>query len=226
MSTRALRLLGSALIGYGLAGTVLLAVLVGMVAPPLDEVAELADSVGEQRSAALEALDEAATTARETAIAVRNVDSSLAQARAATDRAAGLSAGVGRSMRELAAAMAIDVFGIQPLIGLAPSFETSAGNLDLLAGDLTAIGLALEGSRTDSQTVAAGMDDLAGAIGDLRASVAASPDLSQAVAALEPLRVGLLALLAWLLVAALGCVVAGFACWWASRQPERGARLD
>jgi hypothetical protein len=218
MSTRTLRVLGSLLIVYGLSGVVLLGLLAGTLAPPLDEIEVLAASVGEQRTAALDALDEAATTARQTATSVRNVDTSLAQAKVATDRAAGLSAGVALSMRELAAAMTIDLFGIQPLIGLVPSFEASATNLDLLATDLAAIGTALDTSRGDTATVAGGMDDLAGSIDQLRDAVADSPDLSVTVGALEPLRVGLLALMAWLLLAAIGCVLAGFGCWWATRR--------
>ena len=218
MSTRTLRVLGSLLIVYGLSGVVLLGLLAGTLAPPLDEVEALAASVGEQRTAALDALDEAATTARQTATSVRNVDTSLAQAKVATDRAAGLSAGVALSMRELAAAMTIDLFGIQPLIGLVPSFEASATNLDLLATDLAAIGTALDTSRGDTATVAGGMDDLAASIDQLRDAVADSPDLSVTVGALEPLRVGLLALMAWLLLAAIGCVLAGFGCWWATRR--------
>lgn len=218
MSTRALRVLGSLLIVYGLSGVVLLGLLAGTLAPPLDEVEALATSVGEQRTAALEALDEAATTARQTATSVRNVDTSLAQAKVATDRAAGLSGGVARSMRELAVAMTIDLFGIQPLIGLVPSFEASAANLDLLATDLAAIGAALDTSRGDAATVAGGMDDLADSIDELRDAVADSPDLSVTVGALEPLRIGLLALMAWLLLAAIGCVIAGFGCWWATRR--------
>jgi len=218
MSTRTLRVLGSLLIVYGLSGVVLLGLLAGTLAPPLDEIEVLAASVGEQRTAALDALDEAATTARQTATSVRNVDTSLAQAKVATDRAAGLSAGVALSMRELAAAMTIDLFGIQPLIGLVPSFEASATNLDLLATDLAAIGTALDTSRGDTATVAGGMDDLAASIDQLRDAVADSPDLSVTVGALEPLRVGLLALMAWLLLAAIGCVLAGFGCWWATRR--------
>jgi hypothetical protein len=218
MSVRGLRLLGSALIAYGLAGTILLAMLATSIATPLDEVDRLTTSVGEQRDAALEALDEAIATARQTAVAVRNVDASLVQARTATDRAAGLSTGVAQSMRGIATALAIDLFGVQPLIGLVPSFEASAVNLDLLATDLLAIGQALESTRTDTQTIAGGMDDLAASIERLRTSVAASPDLSQTSGALEPLRLGLLALMAWLLVAAIGCVVAGFGCWWLTRR--------
>jgi hypothetical protein len=114
--------------------------------------------------------------------------------------------------------MTIDLFGIQPLIGLVPSFEASATNLDLLATDLAAIGTALDTSRGDTATVAGGMDDLAASIDQLRDAVADSPDLSVTVGALEPLRVGLLALMAWLLLAAIGCVLAGFGCWWATRR--------
>jgi hypothetical protein len=34
----------------------------------------------------------------------------------------------------------------------------------------------------------------------------------------KPLRLGLLALMAWLLIAALGAVAVGFGCWWATRR--------
>lgn len=214
-----LRLLGTALIAYGVLGTALLVVLAASIAAPLDEIGRLAESVGEQRQAALEALDEASAAARETASTVRGMDASLVQSKAATDRAAGLSAGVAQSMRELAAAMAIEIFGIgQPLIGLSAGFEASAQNLDLLAADLSAIGTALETTRADAGSVAGSLDDLATSVEDMRVAVAGSPDMSDTLGSREGLRLGLLALMGWLLAGAIGCILAGLGCWWASRR--------
>jgi hypothetical protein len=212
-----LRLLGTALIAYGIGGAVLLGVLASSIAAPLDEIDQLAESVGEQRAAALEALSEASTAARETSETVRGMDASLVQAKAATDRAAGLSGGVAQSMRELAAAMAIDIFGVQPLIGLAGGFETAGTNLDLLASDLSAIGTTLDDTRTDAGSVATSIDRLATSVEELRDAVAEAPDMSATLARSESLRLGLLALLGWLLIGSIGCILVGVGCWLASR---------
>lgn len=213
-----LRLMGTALIAYGLVGTILLGVLAASIAAPLDEIGELAESVGEWRVAALDALDEASEAARETSTTVRGMDASLVQSQAATERAAGLSRGVAQSMRELAAAMAIDLFGVQPLIGLAGGFDNSAANLDLLATDLSAIGGALSTTRGDAAAVATNMDDLAESVEELRLAMASSPDMSRSLETRETLRLGLLALMGWLIAGSIGCIVAGLGCWWASRR--------
>lgn len=213
-----LRLLGTALIAYGIVGTVLLGVLAASIAAPLDEIGRLAESVGDQQAAALEALDEASSAARETSATVRGMDESLIQARAATDRAATLSHGMAQSMRELAAGMGIELFGIQPLIGLAGGFESSATNLDLLGTDLAAIGGALETTRGDAGSVAGSLDDLATSIDELRVAVASSPDMSVTLSGRESLRLGLLALMGWLIAGSIGCILAGLGCWWASRR--------
>lgn len=215
-----LRLLGTLLIGYGVTGTVLLAVLAASIAAPLDEIGELAESVGEWRAAALEALDEASQASRETSSTVRGMDASLIEAKGATDRASSLSAGMAQTMRELGAAMQIDIFGVQPLIGLVPGFDASAQNLDLLSGDLADIGVALETTRQDATSVATNIDDLAEAVEELRLAMAESPDMSDTLGTRETLRLGLLALIGWLIAGSIGCILGGLACWWASR-PRR-----
>jgi hypothetical protein len=212
-----LRLVGTLLIVYGVAGTLLLGVVGASIAAPLDEIGELAESVGEWRAAALEALNEASQASRETSTTVRGMDSSLVEAKGATDRAATLSAGMAQTMRDLGAAMAIDIFGVQPLIGLAPGFDTSAQNLDLLSGDLADIGAALETTRQDAGSVATNIDDLATAIEELRVAMADSPDMSVTLESRETLRLGLLALIGWLIAGSIGCILAGLGCWWASR---------
>jgi hypothetical protein len=220
-----LRLLGTLLIAYGVTGTVLLGVLAASIAAPLDEIGELAESVGEWRAAALEALDEASQASRETSATVRGMDASLVEAKGATDRAASLSAGMAQTMRDLSAAMALDIFGVQPLIGLAPGFDTSAQNLDLLSGDLADIGTALETTRQDAGSVATNVDDLAAAIEELRVAMADSPDMGDTLGARETLRLGLLALIGWLIAGSIGCIVGGLACWWmARRRPALAVR--
>lgn len=225
-----LRLLGTGLIAYGIFGTVLLSLLAASIAAPLDEIGELAESVGEWRTAALVALEDASEAARQTSTTVRGMDTSLVQSKTAIDRAAGLSGGVAQNMRDLGTAMTIDIFGVQPLIGLAGGFETSAANLDLLATDLGAIGASLETTRTDAEMVATNIDDLALSVEELRSAMESSPDMSVTFESRETLRLGLLALMGWLIVGSVGCILAGLWCWWAARRPvvvvDRTERVD
>jgi flavin-binding protein dodecin len=218
-----LRLLGSALIAYGLAGIVILAVIGLSVGRPLADMASIGSSVSEQQAAALEALDRASDTIDETAAAVRNMETSLTEAHDATQRSATLSRGMAQTMYGLAIQMQITILGIQPLIGLAPSFEQSGAQLDLLAADIDSISTALDANREDTVAVADGLDELGASIGRLRDAVANGPDLTTIAEGLVPVQLGLLALIAWLLVAAVGSVLAGLLCWRASRLAGRGS---
>lgn len=218
-----LRLLGSVLIAYGLVGAVLLVAIGASVARPFDDLAQAGSSIGEQQEAALDALDRASETLDQTASSVRNMETSLVEARVATQRAATISRGVGQSMLGLAQQMQLTIFGVQPLIGLAGGFEQSGSQLELLGDDIDTIATALDANREDAVEVAAGLNELSRSIDRLREAVAAGPDVSAAIDALAPLQLALLALLGWLLVAAIGSIIAGLLCWRASRFAGRGS---
>ncbi|HWH36986.1 MAG TPA: hypothetical protein VNT28_04340 [Candidatus Limnocylindrales bacterium] len=226
MSRGMLRLVGTALLVYGLAGTLLLGVIGVSIARPLDDITSLGSSLGGQRDAALAALEQSSTTIVDTSAAVRNMDTSLAQANQATARAAGISRGMAQTMRELAFQMQLTVLGIQPLIGLAPGFDATALQFDLLADDVAAIAAALEQNRNDTIAIANGLDELGRSIDRLRVAVADSPDLSAITGSVDEAQLGLLALIGWLLVAAVGCMLAGLGCWWASFRRRGRASIE
>lgn len=217
MTRTGLRVAGSALIAYGLVGTILLVAIGATMLQPLDEIGGLTSSLGDQRTAALESLERASETISRTSASVRNMETSVAQARLATDRASEVSRSLGGSMRQIGEQMAVTIFGLQPLISLRAGFDQTAGELELLADDVGAIGEALASNQQDARDVASALEELGGAIGRLRVAVAASPDLGASIGALEPLRLGVLALVGWLLVAALASIVTGVGLWWLSR---------
>ena len=215
---RLLRLLGGALVGYGVVGLILLAVVGSALAAPIAQLDELTDSVEAQRTAALESLRAASETVDQTGTAVDGMDASLAQAKAATDRASTIALGVAESMSQLGNAMTVTIFGVQPLVGLQQGFVSASVQLTLLADDLLGIGEALDANRADAVLVGESLDALGESLDALRTAVSDTPQLDSATASIDAMRLGVLALLAWLAVLAAGAVVAGAGCWYLARD--------
>jgi hypothetical protein len=213
---RRLRLLGTVLIVYGLAGMLLFAGLALAVERPLDQARDLSQSIEGQRRDVLSSLESASLTIDEMSVAVRGIDTSLSQARQATDRAALLSRSLAASMFSLRTAMGITILGTQPLIGLAAGFDQAGAQLELLADDVAAIGEALEANRDNTQTVAEAMDRLQLSVEGLTEGVREGPRLELSAGTLDDIRLGVYALIAWLLALAVGCVLAGIGCWLAA----------
>jgi hypothetical protein len=212
------RLLGIGLIAYGVIGLVVLGLVGTALAAPIKQLDSITSSVEEQRTAALDSLERASDTIDRTADAVRGMDLSLADAKAATDRSSGIAIGVATSMNQLADSMTLTIFGVQPLISLQPGFASSASQLNLLADDLKTISTALESNRGDALTVAQSLGELSTSLERLTTAVRAGPHLELAAASVDTVRLGVLALLAWLAVLALGSIGAGVGCWWYARQ--------
>lgn len=215
---RALRIIGTVLIGYGVLGIGLFAAVALAIDRPIDQAGELTVSIEGQRGALLDSLQQASTTIDQSASGVRGMQTSLVQARAATDRASTLSRGVATSMYQLRDAMAVSILGTQPLIGLATSFDQAGQQLELLGEDVAAIGQALEENRDDAETVAAALDNLRSSVEDLTERVREGPRLEVASKALAQLRLGLYAVVAWMAALAVGSVVGGLACWIGARR--------
>ncbi len=213
------RPVGLGLIAYGVIGLFLLGSVWTALAAPITQLDSITSSVEAQRTAALDSLERASDTIDRTADAINGMDQSLADAKAATDRSSGIATGVATSMSQLADSMTLTIFGIQPLIGLQPGFANSAGQLNLLADDLKTISTALDSNRGDALTVAQSLGELSGSLLRLTDAVRAGPHLELAAASVDTVRVGILALLAWLAVLALGSIGAGVGCWWYAYQP-------
>src|SRR3954454_22806368 len=219
-SRRGLRIAGAALALYGLVGIVLFIVIAVNVARPLERARQLSESVDEQRAALVDSLSEAETTIRQMSTGVRGMDDSLAEAKTAIDQAATISHGVASNMYGLRDAMSIEIPLVgQPLVGLAPGFETSGENLDALGTNVAAIGTALETNRADVTTTAGDLSDLADTVQTLTTSVREGPALSVSTKTLDAVRFAVYAVTAWLVLFALGCLVAGAYVLNVSRRP-------
>jgi hypothetical protein len=215
---RLLRFVGTVLIAYGVLGIVLFVGVAYAIERPIDEAGRLTVSIEGQRGAVLESLEQASLTVDEAAGGIRGMDASLAQAGQATERAAQLSIGVATSMYELRNAMSLSIFGTQPLIGLAAGFNDAGQQLELLAVDVAAIGEALEANRDDAAAVAASLDQLSVSVAALTQAVRDGPALEVSSDALDGMRLGIYAVIAWMLALAVGCVAGGVACWMAARR--------
>jgi hypothetical protein len=224
MRRRRLRWLGSALVVYGVIGVLIFLALAVNISRPLEQLNGLATSVEDQRTLALDALDSAATSLRQTSAGVTNMDASLAEVQVATTQAAGISRDVATSMHALAGTMqlTIPVLGLRPFAGLADGFTQAGDDLDLLADDLRVIGDSLDQNRADAQAVGQSLNDLSLTVGQLSASVRAAPAVDFSDGSLQVLALGLLAISIWLLALAAACLGAGAILLWGTRRVPSG----
>ena len=195
---------------YGLVGIALFVLVAAGLTRPLDRAQRLAASVEQQREAVVTSLEQAEDTIREMAEGVDRMDQSLGEAKAATDRAADISRGVAQSMFQMRDTVSAEIpFLGQPLVGLAPSFDSSGQNLDLLAGDVAAIGEALDSNRADVVLTADNMAEMADSIADLTQTVDDSPSVEVSAATMNNIRWAIYAVTAWMVVFAAGCALGG-----------------
>lgn len=190
------RALGWGLVLYGLAGIVLVVAGAAIGLDTASRIERLAADADGTLAAAI-------GTAQAAADSFVNVDTSLREAEASAVAAAGLSREAAGTLRSLALAMELSVFGAQPLLPLSAEFLASADQAEALADTLAAVGGSLGDTRTDVAGVGTEFEGLAGQLAALRDSSGAGD------AAPPPLRLFIGLLLAWLAVPALGALVAG-----------------
>jgi hypothetical protein len=183
------------LIAYGVTGVVLLIVVVGVA---LDAAARAERLVGSADTT----LESAATTADAAAAAFSGANDSLDRGAASAADAATLSRDASATLRALAAAMEISIFGAQPLLPLADDFAATADQAASLADELDGVGAALEDTQTDITLVGARLSELAD---DLDALSPAETSTSS----MPPLRLIVALLGIWLALPAIGALAAG-----------------
>jgi hypothetical protein len=215
-----LRGLGLCFVAYGAAGVVILIVGVLSVSRPLDEVRSLTRTLEEQRAGLVTSLDATARTLDDAAGGVDGMDDSLTQARAATDRAAGLANDVSFTMGQLAGAMHIEILGNRPLEALSSNFSRAAGQLAALASDLGAIGTALSQNEADVRVVSEDLRTLRDSVDELADLVEGGPRLEVSATAIDTIRLVVAALFIWLLTLAVASIVFGVALWRRASTPS------
>jgi phage-related protein len=204
-----LRLFGFLLAVYGLVGLALFVAVAVAVNRPLERAHELTASLDEQRAALVDTMNQARTTLEDMSLGVGAADQSLADAKAATDRAATISNTLATTMFGLRDSMSISIFGTQPLAGLAAGFDNSGQQISALGTDLATIGQSLNDNRTTVSTTATNLAKLAVSLGELTALVRDSNDVEISTSSLDAVRLAVYAICGWLAVLALGCVIGG-----------------
>ena len=204
-----LRLLGLVVAAYGLVGLFLFVTVAVAINGPLERAQALSVSLDEERAGLVATMEEARATLVDMSLGVGGVDESLANAQAATDRAAGISNSLASSMFGLRDSMSITILGTQPLQGLASGFDTSGQQLSELATDLATISSSLNTNRGAVEPTSASLGKLAVSLAELRVMVRDSPDVEISTASLDAIRLAVYAICGWLAVLALGCVVGG-----------------
>lgn len=192
------RALAWGLILYGLAGLALIIAGAAVGLDAADRIERLATDADGTLAAASRATDAAAES-------FTNVDASLDEAERSAVAAAGLSRDAAGTLRSLALAMELSLFGAQPLLPLAAEFVTSAEQADELAETLTDVAGSLGDTRIDVVRVGTELETLGDQLAALRGSSGADDGTP------PPLRLFLGLLLAWLALPAIGAVVAGLA---------------
>jgi hypothetical protein len=203
------QILGVALIVYGIVGIVLFSFIAYGVSRPIDRIGALTQAVDEDLVALVDTLDQTESTIRGMSTTVSNVDTSLESAQTATGRSAGIALGLSTAMYGLRDAMSISILGSQPLVGLATNFDQAGAQLQLLSEDLSTISTALGVNRADVTNTAAGLVVLADRVASLSDKIDATPSLAVSDRTLNRIELGIYAVLAWMIVLAIGCVAVG-----------------
>lgn len=210
VSLRALRTAGWSLVAYGLTGLALLMLAVVIGTGPVTSAEELLASLDGT-------LQAAADTARSSSAALLSVDAGMQQAQTGTRDASTLVANAAATSGQLADAMGLSILGTQPLAGLADDFRTIATQLSDLSTSLSTVGDALATSTSDLAAVRADVDRLAVEVELARAETGPGSGFGEG-----SLRLAYLALLAWLVLPAIGALVVGIGL----LRAERGVRIS
>jgi hypothetical protein len=182
---------------YGAVGLFLVAVLAASVAPALATVDTITRSASD--------IERTLLTTRD---AFDAFGSSLIEGKVSAQQAAATARSTAATAKQLADAMSINIFGAQPLLGLATGFRRQSTDLDALARDVDALADAL--ARDESQVRA--VQDQIALLHGRTVAIAAGPATS------IPLAPVLYTLLAWIAAQAAAAFGLGLWLWRSDRR--------
>ena len=225
---RRTQLTGLALIVYGLVGIAIFVFVAQAINRPLERVRELSESVEEQRAALVASMEQAEETIRQMSAAVGNMDTSLTDAKTATDRSSTISSGLANSMFLLRDQMfiTIPIIEAQPFVGLAPGFDQTGQQLSQLSIDLATIGTSLDQNRSDVVATSGNLVDLAESVGDLTEAIQTGPPVAITEDAVDSFRLAIFAIAGWVVLFAVACVLAGLYLIFSGRRAVREMEDD
>ena len=208
------RRLGSALLGFGAIGLVLIVTLAILVGLSLDGLGRAAADLAQSRTEAVGMLEPAAAALDRAATSAANAGSSLTSASMAARRAADLTTRLASAFDGLALLGSFEILGARPFGSLTGEFALVATEARALSTDLTTTAAALDSNVADSAAVATELRALADQLEQLQESMGGSDSApaTDPATAETLLRVALaviLALLAWLAVPAIAAIEIG-----------------
>jgi hypothetical protein len=204
-----LRLLAVGLLIYGALG--LAATLYGnaLVHQAFAGARELGVMAPSEKSRALRGLQSISTTLDDASASAANMSGSFGQSQASLVTASQVATEVAAAFREVARYTQFDIFGVQPIAGMAEPFLESGQQLDSLSADLSRTSVALGSNATDMQRLSADFQRLKVEVDGLTQTVARLPADPTSGGGAQRLETALTAMLAWIGLQALASLFAG-----------------
>jgi hypothetical protein len=168
---RSVRSAAIALLAYGVLGLVITIVMLIVGLATFKQIDALQATVERQRASLVRSIRTVSATVKDTATTTSNFETSIGGARDSADAASKLANDTAGTFRDLAAASNIQIFGVQPLAGIAPQFDRSADQLQQLAISLGATRDALAQNRNDIQRVGTDLTQLNGELDNIANSL-------------------------------------------------------
>ncbi len=222
MIQRRRRAFGVALTGYGLLGLVAGILLVAATVAVGLGMRPAIESIDRQRDAVVAALESGSASLAKTAALVDDSAGAVQNSSAIAAEAANVSRRVATTLDRLAGTFGtFEVLGNRPFGPLASDATDLGRQLRGIATDLDALGIRLGSLSRGLPPLAADVAATADELSTVSAELAALEVPEAALAAFAWLLVGVVAMVAWLLVPAVGALVAGVAL--LRRRPDAAA---
>lgn len=201
------RHVGTGLLGFGLAGLIVLAGVAAVIIGTLGPLEGAVRDIEHQRMELVALLDDASEALRQTGTASANASVSLRESAAAAREGAALTTDMATAFEQLALVSGVSVFGTQPFADLGTGFSQVADRARTLSSNLTATAESLATNETDASTAAEDLGRLADRLDTLGLGLGAR---AEAFEAIWLVRIVLLGLLAWLAVPAFAALWLGW----------------
>jgi hypothetical protein len=208
-SYRFIRAAAFALIVYGALGVLVALSLIAIGATTFGQLAGLQNGLDGQRRSIVQSIRTVSGLVRDTADATADFRRSLDEARASADGASQLSNQAAGTFRQLAASMDLQIFGLQPLVGLAPQFNQSANQLQQLAISIGATRDALAQNGTDVQRASSDLATLQIQLDQMASTLDAPGVFGLGFDTLLPFQIAFYGTCALLIVQSVFSVIAG-----------------
>lgn len=157
---------------YGLLGLLIAAAMLVVGTTTFAQVTSLQKTLETERQALVQSIRTVSSTLKDTAGATTDFQRSINNARASADQASKLANDSAGSFRDMASQFkALNVFGFQPLAGIAPQFDNSSDQLQQLAISLGTTRDALAQNGSDVQRVGTDLGQLQSQLNALAGSL-------------------------------------------------------